>query len=70
MLEECRSERISGELPESFSFGAYRTFQVPVRRIACLTGLDMAPYIAADPLERLETTGLPRELVQMEHILL
>ena len=70
LLDEFRSERISGALPESFSFGAYRTFQVPVRRIAGLTGLDMAPYIAADPLERLETTGLPRELVQMEHILL
>ena len=70
LLDEFRSERISGALPESFSFGAYRTFQVPVRRIAGLTGLDLAPYIAADPLERLETTGLPRELVQMEHILL
>jgi endonuclease G len=70
LLDEFRSERTSGALPESFSFGAYRTFQVPVRRIAGLTGLDLAPYIAADPLERLETTGLPRELVQMEHILL
>ena len=43
---------------------------MPVRRIAGLTGLDVAPYIAAEPLERLETTGLPRELVQKEHILL
>jgi hypothetical protein len=29
-----------------------------------------APYIAANPLERLETIGLPCELVEMEHILL
>jgi endonuclease G, mitochondrial len=70
LLDEYRSKRIPGALPESFSFGAYRTFQVPVRRIAGLTGLELAAYIAADPLERLETTGLPRELVQREHILL
>jgi endonuclease G, mitochondrial len=70
LLDEFRTERTPGKLPESFSFGAYRTFQVPVRRIAGLTGLDLAPYIAADPLERLETTGLPRELVALENILL
>ena len=70
LLDEFRIERAPGALPESFSYGAYRTFQVPVRRIADLTGLDLAPYIAADPLERLETTGLPRELVQLDHILL
>jgi endonuclease G, mitochondrial len=70
LLDEFRTERTPGTLPESFSYGAYRTFQVPVRRIAGLTGLDLAPYIAADPLERFETTGLPRELVKLEHILL
>ncbi len=70
LLDEFRTERLPGALPESFSYGAYRTFQVPVRRIADLTGLDLAPYVAADPLDRLETTGLPRELVQLDHILL
>jgi len=70
LLDEFRTERTAGQLPESFSYGGYRTFQVPVRRIADLTGLDLATYVAADPLERLETTGLPRELVQVEHILL
>jgi endonuclease G len=70
LLDEFRTERPSGQLPESFSYGGYRTFQVPVRRVADLTGLDLAAYVAADPLERLETTGLPRELVQVEHILL
>ena len=70
LLSEFRTERTSGQLPESFSYGGYRTFQVPVRRVADLTGLDLATYVASDPLERLETTGLPRELVQMEHILL
>ena len=70
LLDELRTSRTPGTLPESFSYGAYRTFQVPVQRIAGLTGLDLAPYIAADPLERFETTWLPRELVKLEHILL
>jgi endonuclease G, mitochondrial len=70
LLDEFRTERAPGMLPESFSYGAYRTFQVPVRRIATLTGLDLAPYSAGDPLERFETTGLPRELVKLDNILL
>jgi endonuclease G len=70
LLAEFRAPRTRGQLPESFVYGGYRTFQVPVRRVADLTGLDLAAYVAADPLERLETTGLPRELVQVEHILL
>jgi endonuclease G len=60
------------ELPteESFSYGAYRTFQVPVRGIAALTGLDLAPHIAADPLERLETTPAPREVTEPGDLML
>ena len=70
LLDEFRTERTRGMLPASFSYGAYRTFQVPVRRIATLTGLDLTAYIAGDPLGRFETTGLPRELVKLDHILL
>jgi endonuclease G len=55
---------------EEFSYGAYRTFQVPVRRIAELTGLVLDPHVAADPFERLEATPLPRELLGPEHLLL
>ncbi|MBA9005299.1 DNA/RNA non-specific endonuclease [Thermomonospora cellulosilytica] len=60
------------ELPtkEAFSYGAYRTFQVPVRRIASLTGLNVDPYIEGDPLERLETAPLPRELIRPEDLVL
>ena len=60
------------ELPavEAFSYGAYRTFQVPVRRIAELTGLGFEPHIAADPLERIESTPLPRELIRPADLLL
>ncbi|MGW6376991.1 DNA/RNA non-specific endonuclease [Rhodococcus sp. NPDC055112] len=55
---------------ESFSFGAYRTYQVPVRRIAALTGLGMGTYFAADPLERIEASGLARELVRPQDLIL
>ena len=60
------------ELPteEAFSFGAFRTFQVPVRRIAELTGLGLEPHIAADPLERLESMPLPRELIRPGDLIL
>ncbi|SDD02893.1 DNA/RNA non-specific endonuclease [Rhodococcus tukisamuensis] len=55
---------------EAFSFGAYRTFQVPVRRIAALTGLGLDAYLAADPLEHIEASGLPRELIRPQDLLL
>ena len=58
------------EADEEFSYGAYRTFQVPIRRIAALTGLGLEPHIAADPLERVETTPLPRELIRREDLIL
>jgi endonuclease G, mitochondrial len=56
--------------PEEFSFGAYRTFQVPVARLARLTGLDLAAFAAGDPLGTLETTPLPRELIRLDDIVL
>lgn len=56
--------------PEEFSFGAYRTFQVPVARIADMTGLGLAPYVAGDPLGRLEAHGLPREIIRGADIML
>jgi endonuclease G len=55
---------------EAFSYGAYRTFQVPVRRIAQLTGLGLDPCIAADPLERIEASALPRELIRPQDLIL
>jgi endonuclease G len=58
------------ETAEEFSYGAYRTFQVPVRRIAALTGLGLEPHIAADPLERYEATPLPRELIRPQDLIL
>ena len=56
--------------PEEFSFGAYRTYQVPVRRIAATTGLDFTPHIEADPLEHIESSGAPRELLRIQDLIL
>ena len=55
---------------EAFSFGAYRTFQVPVRRIAGLTGLGWDPYVAGDPLDLLEAVPLPREILRPDDLVL
>jgi len=44
------------------TFGAYRTFQVPVSMIGALTGLDLSPYAAADPLGTVEATVAAHEL--------
>jgi len=63
LLDELESTR------REFSYGAYWTFQVPVRRIA-LTGLGLDQLVAADPLERPEATPLPRELIRREDLLL
>jgi len=44
------------------TFGAYRTFQVPVSMIGALTGLDLSAYAAADPLGTVEATVAAHEL--------
>ncbi|MGK3206214.1 DNA/RNA non-specific endonuclease [Amycolatopsis sp. MEPSY49] len=56
--ELIRGLEVAGE----FSYGAYRTYQVPVRRIESLTGLSFGALPDADPLERLESTGSVREV--------
>jgi len=56
--------------PEEFSFGAYRTFQVPVRRIASMTGLGLDAYVAGDPLERIEAGVSARELLRPQDLIL
>jgi endonuclease G len=56
--------------PAEFSYGAYRTFQVPVRRIAELTGLSFGELPDADPLERLESTGEVKEIRGPDDLLL
>jgi endonuclease G, mitochondrial len=41
-------------VPEEFSYSAYKTFQVPVRRVEELTGLSFGALSDADPLGTLE----------------
>ncbi len=50
------------EVATEFDYGAYRTYQVPVRRIAELTGLSFGDLEAADPLAGLESTGQIQEI--------
>ena len=56
--------------PESFTFGAYRTYQVPVRRIGDISDLDLSAYISADPLEHIESSHTARELIRTEDLIL
>ncbi|MGW5719800.1 DNA/RNA non-specific endonuclease [Amycolatopsis sp. NPDC003865] len=64
--ELIRGLEVAGE----FSYGAYRTFQVPVRRVAELTGLSFGALPDADPLERLESTGEVKEIASPADLVL
>jgi endonuclease G, mitochondrial len=55
---------------ETFSYGAYRTFQVPVRRIEELTRLSFGPLRDFDPLERLESAQAASEIADFDEIVL
>jgi endonuclease G, mitochondrial len=53
---------------EEFSYGEYRTFQVPVRRIEELTGLSFGDLTDVDPLEQQEAATEPRPIDELEEI--
>ena len=50
-------ESLLQDLEEEFSFGAYKTFQVTVRKVEELTGLDFGDLKDADPAETPEALG-------------
>ncbi|MBL7490829.1 DNA/RNA non-specific endonuclease [Frankia sp. AgB1.9] len=56
--------------PAAFSYGAYSTYQVPLARIASLTGLSFGALTASDPLDRLETTEATREITHPRQLVL
>jgi endonuclease G, mitochondrial len=56
--------------PEEFSYGAYETFQVPVRRIEELTGLSFGTLADADPLGQLEAAMAAKVITRPEDIVL
>jgi endonuclease G len=62
------------EAAEDFSYGAYRTFQVPVRRVAALTSLDLGRLPAADPLDApatpLESLAPPVPITGLSQVVL
>ncbi len=66
-----QEELIHGlEAAAEFSYGAYRTYQVPVRRIAELTDLSFGALEAADPLAGLESTSRIQEIRTAEDVVL
>ena len=67
-----QEELISGleVLPEAFSYGAYKTFQAPVRRIGELTSLSFGHLVDADPLERLEAEVTAAVIGRFDEIVL
>ncbi len=59
------------ETVEEFSYGAYRTFQVQVARVAELTGLSFGSLEAVDPLASgHETATAPREVTTYTDLIL
>jgi endonuclease G len=56
--------------PKDFSYGAYRTYQVPVTHIEELTNLSFGSLSGSDPFVRRRLDTGPRELVQREDAVL
>ncbi|HEX2085712.1 MAG TPA: DNA/RNA non-specific endonuclease [Solirubrobacteraceae bacterium] len=56
------------EVDAEFSYGAYRTYQVPVSTIESITGLDFGPLRDADPLGRAEAAAVAREVAGAEDL--
>lgn len=57
-------------VPETFSYGAYKTYQVTVRRVEELTRLSFGALADADPLALQEAAAAPKEIERPEEILL
>jgi endonuclease G len=56
--------------PEAFSYGAYRTYQVQVRRIEELTRISFGSLVDADPLARMEAAFVPAEITRYDRLVL
>jgi endonuclease G len=53
-----------------FSYGAYRTYQVPVRRVEELTGISFGDLTRSDPLAGLEAATGEREISHLDELVL
>lgn len=61
---------IGDEALEAFSYGAYRTFQVPVKRIEKLTGLSFGQLPNFDPKKNLESDFGGLEAIEPSEVVL
>jgi endonuclease G len=62
LIKQNLEEEAAVVAPADFSYGAYRTFQVPVTQVESLTGLSFGPLskldpLAATPLESMEVAA-------------
>jgi endonuclease G, mitochondrial len=68
LSQEALIRGLEAAAVEGFSYGEYRTYQVPITRIQDLTRLWFGPLANADPLARLESGLSPTELIRPEQI--
>jgi endonuclease G len=61
---------LRGPPPPDFSYGAHRTYQVPVTQVEELTGLSLGSLPASDPLAQRGLRAEPRELERDEDAIL
>jgi endonuclease G len=66
-----QAKLIQGLVEADFSYGQYKTFQVPIAKVAKLTGLTFGKLPAADPLNKVtESTTALREITDPADIAL
>lgn len=72
LIKQNLEEELAVAAPEEFSYGAYRTFQVPVTQVESVTGLSFGPLSTLDPLATspLEAMEATREIDSLEDLIL
>jgi endonuclease G len=61
---------IRAPIPADFSYGAYRTYQVPITKVEELTRLSFATLLASDPFALRALRATPKELERPEDAVL
>jgi endonuclease G, mitochondrial len=57
-----------GLVEADFSYGAYKTYQVPISKVAKLTGLNFGKLSLADPLSKATEATALREITELENV--
>jgi len=63
-----QAKLIAGLVETAFTYADYKTFQVPVRQVEKMTGLNFGKLRNADPLKNAAESAGIRELVSAEQI--